>query len=74
MITLEQAKALKPGEFVHVEELNADGTPQRYKVTGKVKLWKRSPERVHVPVKRGMKEYAEINENNLDQVSLGYGS
>ena len=56
-ITLEQAKGLKPGAVLnHHYVKNADGTPARYKVTS-VKTWKRDPERVHVRVKRGLREF-----------------
>ena len=42
-ITLEQAKNLKYGQILHhVTDKNADGTPRRWEVTGKVKIWKRS--------------------------------
>ena len=49
MITLKQAKDLRVGEILHhTMNKNADGTPQRWRVNGQVKTWKRSPDRVEV--------------------------
>lgn len=56
---IEQAKALKVGDIV-VFGL------QRWKVNGAVKLWKRSPEGVKVPLKRGLYDYAYLTENNMN--------
>jgi hypothetical protein len=71
MITLEQAKKLSVGTILyHVENKNADGTPQRWKVNGKVKTWKRSPERVKVPLKHGLYDYDYLTEDCLNLVVL----
>lgn len=71
MITLEQAKALKPGTILHhTENKNADGSPQRWRVNGKVKTWKRDPSRVQIPVKHGMRFFDYITEYDLELVSL----
>lgn len=71
MITLEQAKELQFGTILyHVTNRNADGTPQRWRVNGKVKTWKRSPERVQVPLKYGLKGYDYLTERDLDLVCL----
>jgi len=73
MITLKQAKALKYGDYVHHKTAkNSDGTPQRFRVNGKPKTWKRSPERVQVPVKRGMYEFGYLTEHNISEFNLGY--
>ena len=75
MLTLEQAKSLKHGEYVHeVVGKNADGTPRRWRVSGQVKTWKRSPNRVKVPIKHGMYDNHYITEDNLSKLSIGYGS
>lgn len=74
MITLEQAKALKYGDYVHhTSATNADNTPQRFRVTGKVKTWKTRPNEVKIPIKRGMYEYGYLTEHNINEFSLGYG-
>jgi len=71
MITLEQAKNLKHGDILHHEtNKNADGTPQRWKVNGKVRRWKREPDRIEVPVKHGLRMYATLFDTDLDLVSL----
>jgi len=71
MITLEQAKQLRPGDILyHTHEVNADGAPQRWRVNGKVKLWKRSPDKVKVPIKHGLYTYDYLTEQYLDRVSL----
>lgn len=70
-ITLEEAKNLRPDQIVyHMTHKNADGTPQRWKVNGQVKTWKRNPDRVQVPVKHGLRDYDYITETCLNLVSL----
>lgn len=71
MITLEQAKGLKHGTVLyHVNHRNSDGTPQRWRVNGNVKTWKRSPERVQVPIKFGLRSCDYLTENELTLVCL----
>ena len=70
-ITLDQAKNLKFGQILHhTINKNADGTPQRWRVNGKIKTWKRSPDRVQVPVKYGLYGFGYVTENDLDLVEL----
>ena len=65
-ITLEQAKALEYGdELYYSGARNADGTPQRYRVSGKPKTWKTRPEEVEVPLKWGMYQSTRITERDL---------
>jgi hypothetical protein len=69
-LTLEHAKALSYGETIYHRTLrNADGTPQRFRVNGKPKVWKRSPQRVQVPLKRGLWEYDYLTEDDLQDFS-----
>jgi hypothetical protein len=71
MITLEQAKNLRHGQILyHVTYRNADGSPQRWKVNGAVKTWKRTPEMVRVPVKNGIYSYGYVTEAELGLVCL----
>lgn len=71
-LTLKQAKELKTGDIVyHMTNKNADGTPQRWKVNGMVKTWKRDTARVKVPIKHGLYNYDYITENELNLVSKG---
>ena len=70
-ITLDQAKKLTVGQTIYtINYKNADGTLQRFRVNGKVKTWKRSPDRVQVPIKRGLYEYGYLDENNLWEFTL----
>lgn len=70
-ITLREAKALRPGTILHhTKNKNADGSPQRWKVNGKVKTWKTRPNDVKVPIKHGLYAYGYITENDLALVSL----
>lgn len=72
MITLKQAKNLEYGDIIHhTANKNADGTPQRWRVNGRVKLWKRSPNRVQIPIKHGLYDFDYLTENELNLVNLG---
>lgn len=71
MITLDQAKELKRGTILyHAEHYNTDGTPQRWKVNGAVKRWKRKPDKIRVPLKRGLYEFDYLTQNDLHLVCL----
>ncbi len=70
MITLEQAKGLRQGQTLyHVSHRNADGTPQRWKVTS-VKTWKRNPSKVQVGLKYRLRYYDTMRESDLNFVCL----
>jgi hypothetical protein len=71
MITLEQAKRLTVGQLLyHVSNRNADDTPQRWKVNGKVKTWKTRPEAVRVPIKHGLRSGDYLTQRDLHLVCL----
>jgi hypothetical protein len=71
MITLAQAKALKPGDMLHHDiNKNSDGTCQRWRVNGKPQTWKREPNRVRVPLKYGLYSYDQMYEYDLDWAHL----
>ena len=73
-MTLDQAKALATGSHVHhVTKKNADRTPMRAKVLS-VKTWKRSPDRVLVSLKHGLRDYAKFDESEISLINPGYGS
>jgi len=70
-LTLKQAKNLKHGDILfHVNNKNSDGTAQRWKVNGKVKTWKKNPEKVKIPLKYGLYRYDYLTENELHLVTL----
>jgi len=60
-LTLTKAKELKHGDVLHHKQReNADGTPERWRVNGKVKRWKRDTNRIEVPLKRGLYDYGYL--------------
>lgn len=59
MLTLKQAQALKPGDIL------LDDRQRKWKVNGKVQRWKRSPDRVRVPLKHGLYSYDAITEGDF---------
>ena len=59
MITLDEAKNLKLGDIL------IDQQGKRWKVNGQVKRWKRSPDRIRVPLKHGLYRYDYIDENEF---------
>ncbi len=70
MLSMRQAKQLKPGDILyHVWKRNADGTPMRWRVSGQVKTWKRSPGRVQVPLKHGLRGHDYLTEDTLHLLS-----
>ena len=69
-ISLEQAKQLPQGSHIYHKELkNADGTPQKYKVTS-VKTWVRKPNSVEVRVKRGLHEHYRLTASDLEHFEI----
>lgn len=65
-MTLKEAKGLQIGQTLyHTIQRNADGTPERWRVNGKVKTWKRTPEAVRIPVKHGLFHYDYLTEREL---------
>lgn len=70
-LTLERAKRLRYGQTLyHRIYRNADGSPQRWRVNGKPRTWVTRPDEVVIPVKRGLYEYAHVNEHDLDDYAL----
>ena len=73
-MNLSEAKKLNSGDYIyHKIKTNADGTPMRAKLTS-VKTWKRSPERIELRYKRGLKEFGVIDEQEIEDFGVGYGS
>lgn len=70
-ITLEQAKALRPGQVLyHVTHQNRDGSPVRWRVNGQPKTWKRDPSRVKVPLAHGLYNHDYLTEDCLHFLCL----
>ena len=71
MITVSQAKALRPGRHIYAKgKFNADGTAMRAKVNGRVQTWKTRPNEVKIPYKRGLYEYGYITQHDLADFTL----
>ncbi|MFX0183345.1 MAG: hypothetical protein ACFE95_09725 [Candidatus Hodarchaeota archaeon] len=69
-MVLKQAKSLVKGQWIYDSTLSVNGTPARFKVYGKIKLWKRDPTKIRVPLKRGLREHDYLTENNLNHFFL----
>lgn len=64
-MNIEIAKTLTKGAILHhVTMKNGDGSPKRCRVNGKVKLWKREPERFELPVKQGLNNFGYVTDLN----------
>lgn len=75
MITKEIALGLAPRQILyHIKIKNADGSPVRCRVNGKVKTWKREPEKFRLPVKHGLKRCFYIDDNRSVGDNCAYWS
>jgi len=63
---IETAKALKFGDVVVAK--NKKGKIERWRVNGTIKLWKRSPAKIRIPIKHGLYIYGYLDENNINLV------
>lgn len=70
-MTLEDAKLLTYGQIIYQHAIkNRDGTSRRWRINGKVKTWKRNPNKIYVPLKHGMYSYGFLDEHNVNIFSL----
>lgn len=46
--------------FHHKTKKNADGTPMRWRRNGAIKVFKRDPMRIVIPIKHGMYDYDRV--------------
>ena len=67
MYNKEVSELLNGQVFYHKTLTNRDGTPLKAKRNGKNKLWKTRPHFFQIPVKRGLKEYGYIDQDNFEQ-------
>jgi len=49
---------------------NADGSPQRWRINGKIQTWKTRPNEFCVPIKHGLRDYLYLTERNCMCFSL----
>lgn len=65
-MTIEEARKLRYGQIVYEHEnKNKKGESKRWRVNGQVKIWKRDPSRIQVPMKHGLYEFGYLDEHNL---------
>lgn len=70
-LTLDKAKTLQYGDIIYEKgKYNSNGSNRRWRVTGKVKVWKRDSTRVRVPIKHGLYDYGAITEGNIDSALI----
>ena len=53
--------------FEHVSLTNADKTPQRWRRNGATKTWKTRPGEFRIPIKRGLREFGYITQDNVHE-------
>ena len=70
-ISIDEAKHLKMGQILYSRQyINRDGSPQQWRVNGRVERWRAFPEKILVLLKRGTREYGHLTEKNLWLYSL----
>ena len=65
-ITFEEAKAL----VNHCYILDRNGNYRQVKINGKVKTWRRDPNRIEIPCKYGMYEYFTLTERDYTDLLI----
>jgi len=66
-LTLARSKKLNYGDIIYQKDkYNADGTRRKWRVSGKVKTWKRDKDRVKIPIKYGLYSNDYVTENNIN--------
>ena len=70
-MTIKEAKELTTGTILYEKRyMNADGSPRRWRVNGKVKTWKRDKSRIEIPVKHGLYSYGRICTQDFHRFTL----
>lgn len=67
-----------PGNYIDIPQIvlhhntlrNSDGSCQRWWINGRMKIWKRQPNRFQIPVKRGLYEFNHITNENASHYHL----
>jgi len=71
LVSLRDAKRLRSGTTLyHKRYKNADGSAERWRVSGKPKTWKTRPKEVQVPIKHGLYDYSYLTHYNLNEFTL----
>ncbi len=71
-MTLEQAKLLSYYQVIHLQESPHDKC-KRWRINGKTKLWKRSPEKIQIPLAFGLFKHGYLTEKNVMHFHLEVG-
>lgn len=67
MISVKQAKKLTYRDTIYVKnQYGSDGYRVRWRINGKVKTWKRNPDKIEIPIKHGLYDYGYLDNSNLD--------
>ena len=62
---------LNYGTILHHKTFrNANNSPLRARVNGKIRLWKRRPDYFELPMKHGLRTYFYITPDNIDEWEL----
>lgn len=56
----------------HRYDRNADGMPSQWRINGQMKRWKRTPDRIYLPIKHGLYDYDAIC--SLDEFNQFYAT
>jgi hypothetical protein len=72
-VSRETAEGFTHGHtFHHHSATNADGSPARCRVTGRVKTWRTRPDEFRIPVKHGMRNSFYITHDNAHEWMVGH--
>jgi hypothetical protein len=70
-ITKEVALSLRSGTILHHTSFkNRDGTPARFRVSGKCRTWKTRPTEWYLPVKHGLRTHFRITPEVAGQFEI----
>jgi len=61
---------LEAHTFYHKTLKDSKGQPRKYSRNGKNKLWKTRPSDFKIPVKRGLREYGYIDNENYTNFNI----
>ena len=65
-LTLSDLPSLNYGTTLHHATVkNSDGTPLRIRVNGKVRTWKRNPQRIEIPCKQGLYNHHTVSYDEI---------
>lgn len=67
-LTITKAKELTTRQLVYFK--HEDDTMQRWRVNGKVKLWKTRPTEIKIPLKHGLYTHGYLTQDNLHKFYL----